>query len=312
MNKISDIPKVFFGFLLAAFLMWLLINLSKKYTTQVNYTLNYSNLAQNKVFEKEPLKEIPITIKGTGFKLLAANFSTKSLNVNLDKIYKTKYNGYYLLSNNLKASFQRQLANGIDLQQVDIDTLHLNLGLLASKKVPLVTDLNLNFQLGYDLSKPIVLQPDSINVSGTKKLLDKLTHFNIQKVTLENISENLTTTSKIIIPKEFNQLKVNTTNTTIQLFVDKFTEGEFEVPVLVKNVPNSIKLNIFPKKIKVVYKVGLKNFNKITEDSFSVECDYIQTQKNNVSYLIPKLISKPEMVTSVRIIPNKIDFLINK
>ncbi|WP_143592090.1 YbbR-like domain-containing protein [Tenacibaculum holothuriorum] len=312
MNKISDIPKAFFGFLLAAFLMWLLINLSKKYTTQVSYTLNYINLAQNKIFEKEPLKEIPITIKGTGFKLLAANFSNKSLDVNLDKIYKTKNNGYYLLSNNLKANFQKQLANGIELQQVDIDTLHLNLGLLASKKVPLVADLDLNFQLGYDLSKPILLQPDSINVSGTKKLLDKLTHFNLQKVTLENISENLTTTSKIILPEEFNQLKLNTTNTTIQLFVDKFTEGEFEIPILVKNVPNSIKLNIFPKKIKVVYKVGLKNFNKITEDSFSVECDYLQTQKNNVSYLIPKLINKPEMVTSVRIIPNKIDFLINK
>ncbi|OSY88597.1 hypothetical protein WH52_06370 [Tenacibaculum holothuriorum] len=292
--------------------MWLLINLSKKYTTQVSYTLNYINLAQNKIFEKEPLKEIPITIKGTGFKLLAANFSNKSLDVNLDKIYKTKNNGYYLLSNNLKANFQKQLANGIELQQVDIDTLHLNLGLLASKKVPLVADLDLNFQLGYDLSKPILLQPDSINVSGTKKLLDKLTHFNLQKVTLENISENLTTTSKIILPEEFNQLKLNTTNTTIQLFVDKFTEGEFEIPILVKNVPNSIKLNIFPKKIKVVYKVGLKNFNKITEDSFSVECDYLQTQKNNVSYLIPKLINKPEMVTSVRIIPNKIDFLINK
>lgn len=312
MKKISDIPKIFFGFLLASFLMWFLINLSKEYTTQTSYKVIYTNLPQDKIFENEPLSEIPITIKGTGFKLFAANFSKKNIKISLEKTYLKNKNNYFLLPNNFNKNIQKQLANGITLQQVDIDTLHLKLDKLDSKKIPLTPNLNINFDVGFDLSKPAQLKPDSIIISGSKELLKKINHFNLQEITLDNVSENITTISKIVIPEEYKQLKLNTTETTISLFVDKFTEGEFSIPVTIKNIPNSLKINIFPKKIKVIYKVGLKDFNKITPDSFIIECDYLQSEKSNVSYLIPKLVTKPNLVTSVRITPNKIDFLINK
>lgn len=90
--------------------------------------------------------------------------------------------------------------------------------------------------------------------------------------------------------------------------VDKFTEGEIEVPVLVKNAPKGI--NIFPKKVKVIYKVGLKNFNEITPDLFKIECDYLDAENNELNYLTPELKDTPNLATVLRIVPDKIDFLI--
>lgn len=95
----------------------------------------------------------------------------------------------------------------------------------------------------------------------------------------------------------------------INIAVDKFTEGEIEVPIFVKNAPKGI--NIFPKKVKVIYKVGLQNFNDITSDLFIVECDYLQSKKE-INYLIPKIKDIPKTVDLVRIVPEKVDFLIYK
>ena len=53
-------------------------------------------------------------------------------------------------------------------------------------------------------------------------------------------------------------------------------------------------------------------FNKIPENGFRVQCDYKQTEDNNLEYLIPKIIEKPEIIHDVKIVPNKIEFLIKK
>lgn len=124
---------------------------------------------------------------------------------------------------------------------------------------------------------------------------------------MNNISES--SKIKIAILKPDN-IKTNITTAEIDIAVDKFTEGEIEVPVLVKNAPKG--LNIYPKKVKVIYKIGLKNFNKINENSFKIECDYNQDKNGEVSYLIPKFKKSPDIITLIRIVPEKIDFLIHK
>ena len=53
------------------------------------------------------------------------------------------------------------------------------------------------------------------------------------------------------------------------------------------------------------------SFN-VSESSFLVECDFEVSEKNNLTYLIPKIISQPDFIKSVKIIPKEIDFLIQK
>ena len=51
---------------------------------------------------------------------------------------------------------------------------------------------------------------------------------------------------------------------------------------------------------------------KVSKLSFKIECDYSVSEKNNLGYLIPKIIEKPDFIKSVKIIPTKVDFLIQK
>ncbi|WP_214983426.1 hypothetical protein [Tenacibaculum dicentrarchi] len=307
MKKNFNIPKTFFGFLSASVLFWLLINLSKKYTTEIEIAVTYSNITIQKTIINTPIKKISLIVKGSGFKLISQNFTNSTVKLDLEKAHKKKNNNYYFLTKNSYSEVQRQLNSGIELIKFQRDSIPLEMGDLASKKVPLKTNLELNFQLGYDLASPIKITPSHVLISGETSLIDKINFLNLSKETLKNISESTTLKSTIETPK---QVKKEVSFAKISIIVDKFTEGDIEVPITIKNAPKNI--NIFPKKVKVIYKVGLKNFNKINANLFKVSCDYKQITSNETSYLTPKLIQFPDSITIQRIVPKKIDFLIHK
>ena len=97
---------------------------------------------------------------------------------------------------------------------------------------------------------------------------------------------------------------------TISGKIEKFTEGTFEVQYKIINIPDGLKINTLSKKIQVTFIVGLSNFNNLSENSFQIVCDYNVSKESNLGYLIPKLVHKPSEIKSYKMIPNKIDFLI--
>nr|WP_299033227.1 hypothetical protein [uncultured Tenacibaculum sp.] len=307
MKKNVNIPKTFFGFLIASIFFWLLINLSKEYNAEVEYDIEYTKLPQQKTLIDAPFNKLTLDVKSSGYNLLMSSINQKPITLQLDKAVKKKGSNYYFLSKNLHSEIQHQLKYNIELNSITQDTIPVKIGLLSSKKVPLKPNVNISFQLGYGLSKPLNLTPDSILISGDETDVNKIEFLNLDSATLENISKNTNITSSILFPENI-QLKASHKSVDIELLVDKFTEGEIEVPVLVKNAPKGI--NIFPKKVKVIYKVGLKNFNEITPDLFKIECDYLEAENNELNYLTPKLKDVPNLATVLRIVPDKIDFLI--
>lgn len=269
--------------------------------------VTYTNLSIKKIIIDTPVKSIPLLVKGSGFKLISTTFSNRIIELNLDRTTKKKGVNHYFLTKKHHSEIQEQLKSGIKLINIQRDTIPLKIGSLHSKTVPLKTDSNINFQLGYDLSTPIKITPNNILISGEKSLIDKINFIKLERINLENLSKNTKINLPINIPEN---IKTEITSAEISIILDKFTEGEIEVPVFVKNAPKGI--NIYPKKVKIIYKVGLKNFNKINPNLFRIECDYNRTIVNETSYLTPKLIKSPDSITLVRIVPKKIDFLIHK
>lgn len=311
MAKSLHIPKIFFGFLAASFFMWMLINLSKKYTTKVVYNVEFIDLPQDKIFQEEPINQLLLTVEGSGFKLLGTKFTSKKITLPLDKLIQKNKTDFYLLTSTQQEILQDKLASGLGLIKIDKDSIHFKLGTLATKKVPVQLDLNLDFKLGYGVEH-IALDQDSILLSGPKMLLDKIHVIKTKNLTLEDVSEDLELDLQIELPNENSEVKLNYEKVKAKVFIDKFTEGSYEIPITITGVPKHLKLSTFPKKVKVIYKVGLKNYQKITPDLFEVVCDYKDAIENELTYLIPEIKKKPKLISSVRIAPQRVDFLIQK
>ena len=305
------IPKNFLLFVILSLLFWLLITLSKEYKTEISFPVTYVNLPQDKLFQEPPPATLKIRVKGTGFKILSANFSPNVVSLETNYLKRKKTSKYYLLLKNQQGVIQKQLNFGVEINNFSKDSLFLDLGYLATKKVPVIPSLDIEYKAGYDLSDTIRVVPDSISISGSKEAIQALEKLRTKKLILSDVTEDISKEVFIALPSNTN-IKVNTTKVLIRGKVDKFTEGNLETSFTIENVPDGVVINTFPKKVKIIFKVGLRNFNEIKENSFKVVCNYKVSEENNYAYLIPEIISQSEFIKSARIVPNKIDFLIQK
>lgn len=312
MKSIKKIPKTFISFLIASLLIWFLITLSKEYTTSIVFPVSYNELPQNKLLEKEPVNELELLVKGSGFKILSSKFSSNSILLNTDNLARKTKSKYYFLLKNQQVNIQKQLLSGLQIQQIIKDTIYLEIGSLTSKKVPVRLNLNIKYHLGYDASDTVRIVPDSILISGPKEQINKINELKSKVLKLDDVKSNFENTVLIIKPKNSNNINFSTETVQIKGSVEKFTEGSFKIPFKVINLPTTIQLATLTKTVEIVFVVGLSDFNKMDINSFRVECDYETSIKNNLGYLIPKIVMKPDLVKSVKVIPNKIDFLIQK
>lgn len=306
----NKIPKAFSIALLFAVLFWLLIKMSKEYKTVISFPVEYVNIPQNKLIQKEPTKQIDILIKASGFRLFGLSILKSKIVLDAKRLQRKNSSDYYFLMQNSKIDIQNQITNKYVIDQIVQDTIYLNLGTLTSKKIPVSGDFDLSYKLGYHLTKSIKITPDSIMVSGPKEQIDTLQSMQLQKFVKKNISESIETSLKI--EESIGGIKFSVKEVRVYGEVDRFTEGKLDLPFEIINMPDSVSVNTFPATLKLVYQVGLNNFNKVNSSSFKIVCDYQQSINNNLNYLIPRVIFKPDFVTSVKLTPAKVEFLIQR
>ena len=310
MKNFKKIPKTFISFLVASFLIWFLITFSKEYTTVITYAVNYKNIPQNKLLQETPINNIDITVKASGFKILRSKFKNKKIQLEASKLKRKGPSKFYFLTKSQVTKIQKQLLFGVELKEILQDTIYLNLGVLTSKRVAVKPNLEINYHVGYDLLNEIKISPDSIVISGPEAQVKKIDYLELSELKLNDVKSNFL--EEVSVLKLNNNFKYSAQKITISGNVDKFTEGKLQIPFTTKNLPKNINLTTLSEKVEVVFVVALSNFSKISEASFKVECDYLISEKNNLGYLIPKVILEPVFIKSVKIIPKKIDFLIQK
>lgn len=303
--------RVFLVFFSLSVVLWLLINLSKSYTSDVEFEVKYINLPIDKVLQSKPIDKLEASVVSTGFNLLRYKINSKEVLIDLKNVaYKSGTTFYYLPNKHL-SDLKAQLNVDTKIDRIKQDTIFLNLGINISKRIPVKLVSDIQYKLGYNLIDEIYLTPDSVNIIGPKAQLDTIHAINTKQLVLTDVSEVIQQNIELQLPIS-EQVATSDLMVKVSAKVDKFTEGSFTVPFTVINIPSNYSVTTFPSEIEVTYIVALSNFSKITEESFVIECDFEHAIKNELNYLIPVLKQTPTLVSSYKITPNKIDFLIEK
>lgn len=304
--------KVFLFILVLTSIIWLLVELSKTYTSSAVFNVEYKSLPKGKLLQKDPISELNIVLNAPGFDLLKYKGRKHKLILDLKNV--TNRGGrYFLLPNQQLGYLNSQLAGDVKIVNVLKDTVYVELGNTKSKKVPVNPAIEIKFKLGYNLIDKVKITPDSIIITGPQKIVDSIKEITTTEFKIEDVYKNVEKELDLVLPLYSNNFSVSSKSIHINVEVDKFTEGRFKIPVIVVNEPEGIKMNTFPKQIEVVYQAGLSNFNKITENSFLIVYDYNQYKSDSlIKYLSPVIKQKSEFVSSLRINPREIEFLIQK
>ena len=285
--------------------------LSKEYESTVAYPVQYENLPKDKLLQKQPVDEIGIHVKATGFKILSGKLFPKKLRIRSSNLYLKSGTNYFLLLSQQRLSVQRQMRSGVVIDHFINDSIQFSLGQLKRKKLPIKLLSDFTYETGYDILGKIVLKPDSVYISGPEALIDTTRYVETTELVKQDINESF---QQELALRNFSptSIRLDTQKISVSATVEKFTEEKISVPFTVVNLPEDTVISTYPKEITITYKVSLSNFGKINPSSFSVECNYRLSRDNNLEYLVPKLTTRSKLVKNVKIAPNRIDFVIEK
>ncbi len=303
---------VFFGFLLIAFAFLILTKLSKSYTEEIEFDINFSNVPDEQIIIKDENSKIKILVKSLGFNLFSYSLKDKSINLDLDKDLIKSHGSYLWTSSKGKIKIESELGDAFKVLSIYPDSLFFLYETMSSKKVPVKLNSDVNYASGFDVLNELKITPDSIKIIGSESALSKISSINTEPLVIKNVKKNIDLTLQLNGLDSINNITFSQNKVSVFGKVEKFTEGIVEVSVKIKNLPNKISINYFPKLVTVSYYINLKDYETINASDFVVECDYLEIENSNKTSLTPVLTKVPNRVKTARIKQNKIEFIIEQ
>lgn len=282
---------------------------SKQYTIPVELPLSYENVPMDKLLGENNPETITLRIRDYGFNLARYRLIPPSLNIDLQRTVEEGGQLVYNLEQE-KADIVNQLNLDFDDLAFLQNSLRVNYEQKAVKTVNIVSQIGLNFAVGYSALEEVKLEPDTVRVSGPASIIDTLTEVNTESLRINNINSNLKGTVRLdktgLQQVTFFQDEIN-----YSLRTDKFTEGKIEIPIELQNVPQGNNIAIFPKDVVVFYQVSLNDFDKIKPTAFKVVVDF-RNEIPREGYLLAQVVQKPALVNNVRLSENRIQFVVKR
>lgn len=294
-------------FFVLALILSLLSKLSKDHTVTVNLQINPIGVPEDYVILPDSSRSLAVTIRSHGFNLIPYYFSKQKIDLDLSIIEKNASNYLWTIAKGL-SDVVDHFGSDIRIEAINPDSLFFNYDVNAVKMIPVVLKSKISFSPGYDMIEGFQIKPDSIKLIGPKVALDSITEVFTEELKLDEVNKDFSTSLILEVEENFNGLSLSQKEILITGRVAKFTEGAVDVPITVKNVPEGVILNYYPKTLSVLYFTSLNNLKTIDASSFNIECDYSQITEGS-TFLIPKLVKQPKGIKNVRLDANRIEFI---
>ncbi len=304
-------------FLFIATIFWFLNALDKEYISSVKVPLVYHNLPNGKKIAYSKTHALEVKLKGYGFDIVGKlPKEMPPLSVNLEKSavrISQDNDKYYIRTAQLKSLVKPSNSNSFTVVSIKPDTIFLDLESVAFKKVPVKLNSKLNFAESYMLSGKISIKPDSVYIQGRQDSVNSIHEVYTKKIEKEikGIS-TITADLQTIRGIDFKQHKVN-----VFIPAEQFSEKTITLDIQSKNVPDSLHLIIFPKKIKLKLNIPLSIYKIVSASNFTATVDYQNITDIKQTKLKPVIQYKPVSdfefsEDNMRIIPESVDFIIEK
>ncbi|WP_139181085.1 YbbR-like domain-containing protein [Winogradskyella thalassocola] len=300
--------KLFILFFVIAFVFLIFSKLSNDYKQTIKLKVNLVNVDDEILLKNDSANYIQAYVEAKGFSLMPFIFNnSKALEIDAKSDVTIKPNSFIFDVIKHKYLIEGQLGNAYDLISIMPDTLLIAYSKRASKSVPVTFKSSINYAVGYDLKGEFNFNIDSVKVVGSLEEVDAISSIATEALVLNDLKSDINNIVRLDI-SGYDHIDVFPKTMEVTGEVVRFTEGTIEVPILITNQPENVIINYFPKTVTLSYYVDLENYNAIKALDFKVECDYAELEENQ-TFLIPKVVKKPDFVKHINIKQKQIDFI---
>lgn len=303
--------KLFLVFLFFSALAWFISNLSKTYTADAVFELEYLNIGDERKLVHASHDRLKVRIEALGFHFLRYSLSNKK--VELDMADAQKQKEEHFLSKNVYApQIEKQLSSSIKLLAIENDTLFFNFQDIVSKKVPVRPNLQLNLAQNYLLDGELIIEPDSIVIKGPKNEVETISHINTTKVDLTEQSSNFSREVALEKLKSNENTSYSDVSVVLEGKVSKFSEKIMSVKVDVINLPKGTSAKTFPEKIDILCKGTLDVLKDMSVYDFQIVANYSKTESDKSKHLQLEIKRKPVKLHSAVLQETKVEYILKR
>lgn len=304
---------VFLFFLLVSTIFWFLSILGREYTSTLRYPVRYRNFPDKMVLVGDLPSNLELTVNAHGYTLLKHYFSRRVLplvfnvsSFSLNRIPDTETKNYYILTSVAASRIAGQLGADIEILDIRPDTLFFNFTEMVSRNLPVKPVLNIDFEPQFMIKGNVGVYPDTIVASGPATQIDTMQFVPTVPLNIKGLNESV---EKPVSLSGYEMISFSESSVRLTIPVEQFTEASIKVPVEAVNLPDTLKIKIFPSGITVSYLVALTDYEQINSRQFRATVDYTSILPGS-GRLAVNLVKQPDLIKTVRFKPRNVDFII--
>ena len=302
---------LFSVFLLISVFIWFLNALGKNYTSVIEYPLVYTDLPEDRVFMGDLPEQLDLRINAPGYAILRYKMFRKpvpiSFNVSAFTLVRPGQDSSmaFIKTLYIEDQISRQLPSELQLLEVKPDTLHFQFARRITKTFKIRPDFKYQVDKQFTVKDGIILEPDSVEVTGPDIILDTLKYIYTVKTDLGQLSKNFSDKVRLrkIRDLEFSRSRINC---IVEL--ERFTEVQLSIPIEVLNLPDTIAIQTFPSRVKLTCNVGLSKFDRMDGNLFKAVVDYSQIE-DRTRLLDVSIQNVPVYLLSYEYYPKSVEYL---
>lgn len=298
---------LFIIFLLLSSLIWLVYSMDKYYHISLPVKVIYKNLPAARSLGMDTPDTMVISGKAKGFYLLRQWNKKSTTFITLD--FANSASKKSIGSSELLAMIDAQLP-AIRVEDVFPEMVLLSNESRKKAKIPLDYSSAFSFYSPYAM-KSLSLEPDSITITASAAILDTILSWPLLPSATKDIKGDM---KGYLMTAKSNSPNISLSHDSVQysLKVDEMVEENLDIKIITKNVPDNVKVVIYPAKVNLTYQRLLSSSQSFTQEDFSVVADFQVADLKNGSQLPLKITRKPTGVGRTSLQPSIIDYIIYK
>ncbi len=294
---------IFIASIIFAVILWGSISLSDIFYTNVDVKLAITNLPSGYTTVSPLTEKIQLRVKGKGCRLVSINVCPETE----FKVSAGSDSGSHNLNLYSYLESNRWLLSDVEIINIFPDSIAFFVERAISKKIPVISGLELEFKPGYGLASDIIFKPDSVIVSGPVSLLRNMNEIKSANKLLSQLDSK--TETEISLPK-MNGFEYSESLIDVTLDIQRIVDKQFDnIPVEVLDIPPTKEVVLLPNKIGFNVRGGIEILGKLKPDQFRAFVRYQSLVQDTTGSVTP-ILELPKNVILQYLKPDRLRYII--
>jgi hypothetical protein len=232
--------------LAVASVLWFTFSMRETYTVAVEVPIRVARVPDGQALAQQPPRAARLQLQGEGWSLFALRRNPPPIELRADAA---------TVNVAQAAAEGSRLPSGVVVLGASPETVRLVLDGRVTRVLPISLVGAIDTPPPYGLLGRPRLRPDSVRVTGARRVLDGMTAWPTRPLVLDDLRDSRTV--YVPLSDTLNGLVARSTDrVTVALDVEQFTEGERMLTVEVRGVPPGVTaVRLLPARVRATYLV---------------------------------------------------------